>query len=76
MLGNVLEWCEDTWHETYEGAPADGSAWIGEVPGRLLRGGSFRRGKAFCRCATRFRGEPGTRRPDHGFRIVLEIGFR
>ena len=26
--GNVLEWCLDHWHESYEGAPADGSAWL------------------------------------------------
>jgi formylglycine-generating enzyme required for sulfatase activity len=28
MLGNVWEWCEDAWHDNYEGAPADGTAWI------------------------------------------------
>ncbi|HUQ33329.1 MAG TPA: formylglycine-generating enzyme family protein [Pyrinomonadaceae bacterium] len=28
MLGNVLEWCEDMYHDGYEGAPADGSAWV------------------------------------------------
>ncbi len=27
MLGNVREWTQDCWHESYEGAPADGSAW-------------------------------------------------
>ena len=28
MSGNVREWCEDDWHGSYKGAPADGSAWI------------------------------------------------
>jgi formylglycine-generating enzyme required for sulfatase activity len=28
MHGNVLEWCLDHWHASYEGAPADGSAWV------------------------------------------------
>ncbi|GEM_PF-2039637 len=41
--GNVAEWCEDEWHETYEGAPVDGSAWVddgGSGAHRVVRGGS------------------------------------
>ncbi len=29
MHGNILEWCLDTWHDNYQDAPSDGSAWIG-----------------------------------------------
>jgi formylglycine-generating enzyme required for sulfatase activity/RES domain-containing protein len=28
MHGNVWEWCLDHWHHGYEGAPAEGSAWL------------------------------------------------
>jgi formylglycine-generating enzyme required for sulfatase activity len=28
MVGNALEWCEDDWHDTYAGAPTNGSAWV------------------------------------------------
>ena len=28
MHGQVWEWCADTWHENYNGAPTDGIAWI------------------------------------------------
>ena len=28
LHGNVWEWCLDQWHHSYEGAPADGSAWL------------------------------------------------
>ncbi len=43
MSGNVWEWCEDVWHENYEGAPLDGSAWLkgGNEYSRVLRSGSW-----------------------------------
>jgi formylglycine-generating enzyme required for sulfatase activity len=44
MHGNVWEWCEDDWHENYEGAPNDGSSWLEssrENTYRILRGGSW-----------------------------------
>lgn len=25
--GNLWEWCADSWHDNYSGAPIDGSAW-------------------------------------------------
>ncbi len=43
--GNVWEWVEDCWHDSYAGAPRDGSAWLGNNGGdcsrRVLRGGSW-----------------------------------
>jgi hypothetical protein len=41
--GNVWEWCEDVWHQTYDGAPTDGSPWLqGEQQARrVVRGGSW-----------------------------------
>ncbi|MCY3844099.1 MAG: SUMF1/EgtB/PvdO family nonheme iron enzyme [Acidobacteria bacterium] len=43
MLGNVWEWTTDCAHETYQGAPTDGSAWIrgGDCERRVLRGGAW-----------------------------------
>ncbi len=40
--GNVWECCEDFWHDNYNGAPQDGSAWTaGGSKYRCLRGGSW-----------------------------------
>jgi formylglycine-generating enzyme required for sulfatase activity len=44
MHGNVCEWCKDSWHSSYKGAPTDGSAWLDTEENtnvRLLRGGSW-----------------------------------
>jgi formylglycine-generating enzyme required for sulfatase activity len=44
MNGNVWEWCQDYWHDSYTGAPSDGSAWESSYQsgsGRVLRGGSW-----------------------------------
>jgi len=42
MFGNVGEWVEDCWHESYRGAPSDGSAWVEpECSSRVFRGGSW-----------------------------------
>ncbi|MBM3540084.1 MAG: formylglycine-generating enzyme family protein, partial [Alphaproteobacteria bacterium] len=38
MHGNVWEWVEDCWHDSYAGAPSDGSAWTtgGDCGRRVL----------------------------------------
>jgi formylglycine-generating enzyme required for sulfatase activity len=74
MHGNVWEWCLDYWHDNYEGAPNDGSAWLtyDESAYRLLRGGSWSYNPWFCRCASRNRRDPGNGDNYIGFRVVCE----
>jgi formylglycine-generating enzyme required for sulfatase activity len=71
MHGNVMEWCLDFWHEDYQGAPVDGSAWIaGGSSSRLLRGGSWYDFQSSCRSAYRIHMRSYDVRDDVGFRVV------
>jgi formylglycine-generating enzyme required for sulfatase activity len=72
MHGNVWEWCQDYWHNNYEGAPTDGSAWIkgGDSDLRILRGGSWIDLPRNCRSAFRDFYGPGYDFNDVGFRVV------
>ncbi|MEI6065180.1 MAG: bifunctional serine/threonine-protein kinase/formylglycine-generating enzyme family protein [Pseudanabaena sp. ELA748] len=72
MHGNVWEWCEDVWHENYNGIPSDGSAWLsgGDQTRRLLRGGSWSYFAFFCRSAYRFRSDTSNRFDSFGFRVA------
>jgi eukaryotic-like serine/threonine-protein kinase len=74
MHGNVWEWCLDAWHDNYNGAPTDGSAWTGKNDNqsqKLLRGGSWDVNPWVCRSAPRARYNPDYRVNRYGFRVVV-----
>ncbi|WP_292877899.1 SUMF1/EgtB/PvdO family nonheme iron enzyme [Nostoc sp. NMS1] len=75
MHGNVWEWCQDTWHDSYKGAPSDGSAWIdNDNKIRMLRGGSWHDLPGKCRSASRnlnFRVGRDLMHSNLGFRVVV-----
>jgi formylglycine-generating enzyme required for sulfatase activity len=70
MHGNVSEWCQDWYHETYYGAPSDGSAWLsgGDQKYRVVRGGRWRYPASFARSAVRVGFLPASHWD--GFRVV------
>ncbi|MEQ8755239.1 MAG: SUMF1/EgtB/PvdO family nonheme iron enzyme [Coleofasciculus sp. G1-WW12-02] len=77
MHGNVWEWCLDQWHDSYEGAPSDGQAWIiddNKNHYRILRGGSWYDFPYFCRVAFRFFSNPDFHIDGNGFRVVCVSG--
>ena len=72
MHGNVMEWCLDVYHDSYEGAPTDGSAWMtGDRTGwRILRGGSWFDSGNSLRSPSRERLGPVICDESIGFRVV------
>lgn len=71
MHGNVYEWCADTYQESYEGAPSDGSAWVTEDNSNyVLRGGSWFDTPHYCRSALRLRNAPVNDYDYLGFRCI------
>ena len=65
MSGNVWEWCEDDWHESYDNPrkPLDGSPWIDKprASSRVLRGGSCFNNADYCRVSYRGHFSPDLR---------------
>ena len=71
MHGNVREWVHDEYHDRYNGAPTDGSAWEDESgPDRVNRGGSWHFDARGCRSAIRGSSDPSNRGIGRGFRLL------
>ena len=74
MHGNVWEWCVDHWHDNYENAPTDGTAWIESEANdsyyRLLRGGSWCSIPKYCRSASGVGYNPNVNDNHFGLRVV------
>ena len=74
VLGNVYEWTEDCWNESYTGALSDGSAWeSGDCGRRVLRGGSWLIDPRNLRSAYRGRSTTGNRSLILGFRVARTL---
>jgi formylglycine-generating enzyme required for sulfatase activity/uncharacterized caspase-like protein len=72
--GNVWEWVEDCWNDTYQGAPASGSAWTsGNCGRRVVRGGSWTNPSGGLRAAVRSRSPAVIRTSIQGFRLARTL---
>ncbi len=74
MLGNVWEWEDDCWNDSYRGAPTNGRAWTsGQCSSFVLRGGSWLTRTWDLRSANRWIGTAGERYDDIGFRVARTL---
>lgn len=72
--GNVWEWTQDCYHDSYDGAPTDGSAWIsGGYVTRVARGSSWVDVPDLLRSASRTGGPSDTRGRGIGFRVARTL---
>ncbi len=74
MHGNVWEWCQDWYHDSYEGSPTDGSAdeELGEIYMRVFRGGHWGDIAWYCRSSSRSYCDPEDRSAVRGFRLAWD----
>ena len=75
--GNVWEWVQDCWHDDYNNAPVDGSAWLeadgGDCNHRVVRGGSWNGFSLYLQSAIRFRFKSDGAFNYVGFRIARDF---
>ena len=74
VAGNVWEWVEDCWNDSYSGAPNDGSAWTtGKCSVRVFRGGSWLNDPRHVRTADRYGLGSDFRYHKFGFRVARTL---
>jgi formylglycine-generating enzyme required for sulfatase activity len=72
--GNLWDWVEDCFQDSYDGAPADGSArTTGPCAARVIRGGSWVNSPKYLRSAARVSYPADTRDRDMGFRVARPL---
>ena len=70
MHGNVWEWCKDDWHDSYNDAPKNGTAWISASTTKVVQSGSWNNNPRSCRSAYRLRFNADNRNNNIGLRVV------
>jgi formylglycine-generating enzyme required for sulfatase activity len=74
MHGNVWEWVEDCWNDTYASKPADGSPWLtGSCTGRVMRGGSWEDYSGEVRAGARVGNGVGDAYWSDGIRVARDL---
>jgi len=76
LSGNVMEWVEDCWHDSYTRAPRDGSAWVNRgCESRVIRGGNWASANAEYRIHHRVKANVEFTDPRIGFRVAKTFSY-
>ena len=74
MGGNIHQWVADCWHNNYQGAPSDGSAWVeNDCLSRVIRSGSWKNDPSYVRPSNRDHYDATVRYPTHGLRVAHSL---
>ncbi|WP_295429583.1 SUMF1/EgtB/PvdO family nonheme iron enzyme [uncultured Thiodictyon sp.] len=73
-VGNVYEWVQDCWHDSYYGAPSDGSGWNSpcRYSNQIFRGGTWHYGGSTARASARSGDVPASKSPYVGLRLAQD----
>lgn len=76
LSGNVMEWVDDCWHDSYIRAPGDGSAWVNRgCENRVIRGGNWGSANTEYKVHHRIKAEINLTDPRLGFRVAKTLRF-
>ena len=71
MSGNVYEWCQDYWYDTYSSSDQTNPSGPSSGTDRVIRGGSWCNSAKRCRVSSRDFHDPSLRCNNIGLRLVL-----
>ena len=74
MSGNVMEWVDDCWHDSFVRAPDDGSSWMNPGCGRhVIKGAAWSSTPAMSRSAFRLSSAAESTDMRVGFRVARDL---
>jgi len=69
-----MEWVADCYHENYQGAPKDGTAWVeNRCTHRVARGGAYNKPGDSMYTTRRFSFQQDTKLQILGFRVARDV---
>lgn len=76
LSGNVMEWVDDCWHDSYTRAPNDGSSWVNRgCENRVIRGGNWGSANEEYQIHHRLKAATDFTDPRLGFRVAKTLRF-